>query len=190
MFVGYSVILFVVVLVDICSLLCVFCIFLFFVALPKTNIAPENKSSQKERSIFQPSILPQNMTPDCPIQPWHNPSIGGICWYITVYILSVSRKPVRQTPYILSPNRQKLKLLFENLFCNNPTIWKLFFVVFESKRSFGNFRKHCFCKQSYFGNVFLQIERKCLKVAKSCGLMFANFFSTKQHVSLRKNILT
>ena len=96
------VILSVVVWVYICSLLCAFCIFLFFVTLPKTNIAPENrssqpenKSSQKERSVCQPSIfrcellvpiLPQNMTPDCPIQPWHNPNIGSICWYITMYI--------------------------------------------------------------------------------------------------------
>ena len=163
MFVGYSVILSVVVLVDICSLLCVFCIFLFFVALPKTNIAPENKSSQKERSIFQPSILPQNMTPDCPIQPWHNPSIGGICWYITVYILSVSRKPVRQTPYILSPNRQKLKLLFENLFCNNPTIWKVVFCCFWIKKKFWKLSKTLFLQTKLFWECFFTNWKKMFK---------------------------
>ena len=110
--------------------------------------------------------------------------------YNCIYNLYIEcfQKACETDPLYTVTNRQKLKLLFENFFCNNPTsLESCFFVVFESKRSFGNFRKHCFCKQSYFGNVFLQIERKCLKVVKSCGWMFANFFSTKQHVSLRNN---
>ena len=50
-----------------------------------------------------------------------------ICIY-TAYILGVFRKPVRGAPYILSQNHQKLKLLFENFFCNNST--SFFFCIF------------------------------------------------------------
>ena len=75
------------------------------------------------------------------------------------YNLSVSRKPVRQTPYILSPNRQKLKLLFENFFCNNPTSLESCFLLFlNQKEVLETFENIVFANKVILGMFFYKLK--------------------------------